>query len=150
MSSYLQSQIQTRMEAKKLTIYALERKAGLKRSAARNILQGFSKKPSAETLKAIANVLDCTVDDLVGSVSENPAASSMIKVSMSANGTHQWDEKLCLDTIKLVSKNLNDRNLDLKYEQVLALAGEVYKYSLAKQSDTVDQAFVSWLINKNF
>ena len=45
------------MEAMRLSIYALEKKAGLKRSAARNILQGFSKKPSAEALKAIAGVL---------------------------------------------------------------------------------------------
>ena len=78
MSSYLQSQIQTRMEAKKLSIYALEKKAGLKRSAARNILQGFSKKPSAEALKAIANVLECTVDDLVGHVNEDYSNSSAV------------------------------------------------------------------------
>jgi len=138
------------MEAKKLSIYALEKKAGLKRSAARNILQGFSKKPSAEALKAIANVLECTVDDLVGHVNEDYSHSSVVKVSVPSKGSHKWNEKLCIDAIKLVSKNLNDRKLDLKYEQIMALAGEAYKYSLGKQSDKIDQDFVSWLINKNF
>lgn len=149
MSSYLQQQIQTRMEAKKLSIYALEKKAGLKRSAARNILQGFSKKPSAEALKAIANVLECTVDDLVGS-NESYSASSVVKVTIPSKGSHKWNEKLCMDVMKLISKNLKDKKLDLKFEQIMALISEAYKYSIAKSSDKADQDFVTWLINKNF
>src|SRR5580704_11655886 len=119
MASYLQEQIQTRMDAKKLSIYALEKKAGLKRSAARNILQGFSKKPSAEALKAIASVLDCTVDDLVGPVNESYSTSSIVKVTVPSKGSHKWNEKLCADVMKLISKNLTDKKLDLKFEQVM-------------------------------
>lgn len=149
MSPYLQKQIQNRLEEKNLTINALEKQAGLKRSAARNILQGLSKKPSAETLKAIANVLGCSVDDLIG-----PNDSSLTSISFKTNSTskvtHPWNEKLYVNTLNAILKNLKDKKPDLKFEQVTALIGEVYKYSLAKKSDKIDQDFVKWIINKNF
>lgn len=150
MSSFLQQQIQTRMQAKKLSIYALEKEAGLKRGAARNILHGFSKKPSAEALKAIAKVLDCRVDDLVSDIDDNYVSSPIVKVTMPSKSGHQWNEKLCLDAIRSVSTALSNKKLELKYEQIMALASEAYKYSLGKQSDNIDEDFVSWLINKNF
>ena len=149
MSSYLQQQIQTRREAKRLSIYALERQAGLKRNAARNILHGLSKKPSADSLKAIANVLECTVDDLVGPVNENYPIPTMLKTSTPSRGHHIWNKNLYIDTIELVSENMANKNLDLKLEQVIALISEAYKYSLAKETDKADQDFVKWLINKN-
>ncbi len=43
-----------------------KRKAGLKINVARNILRGQSKRPTAETLQAIATAMDCTVQDLLG------------------------------------------------------------------------------------
>lgn len=146
--SYLQQQIQARLESKDLTIHALEKKAGLKRSAARNILRGFSKKPSAEALTAIAKALDCSIDDLVGP--ESYSLASVAKATSPLKGNHQWNEKLYLDATKLVSKCLVDKKIDLKFEQVMLLVDEVYKYSIVQSSDKADQIFVNWLIKKNF
>lgn len=62
----IQENLQTRMEDKDLSPHELERKAGLKESAVRNILSGRSSNPGIESLTAIADTLDCSIDDLVG------------------------------------------------------------------------------------
>jgi transcriptional regulator with XRE-family HTH domain len=149
MSAILQKQIQRKLDEKNLTVNALEKMAGLKRSAARNILDGYSKKPSAETLKSIADVLGCSVEDLM--VPEDARLASMpAQSNVASKITHSWNEKLYVDSIKAISKKLADKKLDLKFEQVTQLAGEVYKYSLAKKTEKIDQDFINWLVNKNF
>ena len=149
MNAILQKQIQRKLDEKNLTVNALEKMAGLKRSAARNILDGYSKKPSAETLKSIADVLGCSVEDLM--VPEDAKLTSMpVQSNVASKITHPWNEKLYIDSIKAISKKLADKKLDLKFEQVIQLAGEVYKYSLAKKNEKIDQDFINWLVNKNF
>jgi transcriptional regulator with XRE-family HTH domain len=145
MSSYLQAQIKIRMEAKNLSIYALEKKAGLKRSAVRNIIQGFSKKPGAEVLLAIAQILECTVEDLAGSTHHNHPVH-IETPSTIRKAQHTWDESLFLDSIAVVSKCLD--NKDTTLEQMLPIILEAYKYSIGKNSNKADVDFVKWLINK--
>ena len=65
MSTPIAKQIFTRMRAKNLTFYELQKKAGLKPHAVQNILRGKSQKPSAELLQAIARELGCTIEDLL-------------------------------------------------------------------------------------
>lgn len=162
MPSYLQQQIQTRMEAKKLTITALERESGLNRNGVWYILRGFSKNPRAESLKAIAEVLECTVDDLLGPREDNAVALAATLPSKSykldkksyrdaaIKENHKWDEKLYQDATKLVSKAIADRKLDLKLRQIIALISETYKYSVAKPSDKADKDFVNWIFYRSF
>lgn len=150
MSSHLQQQIQTRMEAKKLSIYALEKQAGLKKNTAWQILHGVSKNPRTDSLKAIADVFECSVDDLIGP-SENDSETAIAKTIIPLKGIHAWNEKLYVNITKLVSKSIATRKLDLKVEHVMALVYEAYKYSIAKSSSKADQDFVNWLLNnKNF
>lgn len=146
MSTYLQQQIQSRMQAKKLAIYALEKQAGLKQNAVWNILRGYSKNPRAESLKAIAEALACTIDDLVGPATENSAKISLTKAIVPSSGSYKWDENLYADAMKLISKSIADKKLDLKLEQVVALINEVYKYSIAKSSDEADKDYVNWIL----
>lgn len=142
MATNLQKQLQTRLEAKNLSINALEKQAGLRRSAVRNIILGFSKKPSAEVLSSIASILECSVDDLIGRSASTPNKFTP------TTGTHPWNEKLFIDAIKATSKALHDKQLDLKLEQVLAMATETYKYSLGKKSEHIDKDFINWLVGR--
>ena len=149
MSAYLQEQIQTRMEAKSLTVHSLEKKAGLNRSAVRNILQGFSKKPSAEVLMSISEVLDCTVDDLLGQRSDNGIMSNKIKTIAKTRNTHAWNDKLYIEAVKTASKCISEKESQLKSDQVISLINETYKYALDKGSDAIDQDFTKWLVGKS-
>jgi transcriptional regulator with XRE-family HTH domain len=150
MPSYLIDQIQTRMAAKRLSIYALEKKAGLKRSAVRNILHGLSKKPSVETIKCIAIALECSVDELVGPDLNN----GHLVISHNANGVkkqlgHEWNEKLYIEAAQIVAKNLQEHEYKPTFEQALLLISETYKYSLSKRSNLIDDDFTKWLLRKN-
>ena len=68
----LKEKIIERMEAKNLSIAKLERRAGLKIHSVRNILKERIKKPSAQTLQAIAQALECSIIDLM---SDSPSES---------------------------------------------------------------------------
>ncbi len=65
MKFLLADQLKKRMKEKNLSIREVERQADLKLNAVRNITRGIVKQPGAYTLKKIANVLDCTVDELL-------------------------------------------------------------------------------------
>lgn len=66
MNEQLILKIKEKMENQHLSVYALEKEAGLKPQAVRNILWGKSKNPGGAVLKAIAKVLNCSVDELLG------------------------------------------------------------------------------------
>ena len=149
MSVYLQKQLSERIEANNFSVNALEKKAGLKRSAVRNILQGFSKKPSAAVLLSIAEALNCTVDDLLGSRSSSDIAPNNIKPTSKPHNLHPWNDTLYIEAVKLVSKILSEKDSQLKSEQTIALINESYKYSLDKGSDKVDVDFTRWLVGRS-
>ena len=149
MSAYLQQQIRDRMEERNLSIYALEKKAGLNRSAVRNILQGFSKNPSVEILSAIALALDCTLNELVdpGKVVKT---SERITARTSAKNKESvmWNESLYLDTAKVISKIAEEKGLSLNLDQINTFILEGYKYSIDKNSKSADKDFCKWLMRR--
>jgi len=61
----LKQKIREKLNEQNLSVAALEKKAGLKMSAVRNILRGQTRKPSAYTLKKISDALNCKIDDLL-------------------------------------------------------------------------------------
>lgn len=65
MGTHIAKQIELRMKAQNISISILEKKAGVRPHAVRNILTGKSKSPSAVNLQAIADALGCTVKDLL-------------------------------------------------------------------------------------
>ena len=148
MTTYLQEQIKTRMDSKNLSVYALEKKARLKRSAVRNILQGFSKKPSAEVLISIAEVLECGLEDLVGARNTS-FITNKSRTNVKTSNNHTWNEKLYIDAVKSISKSMDEKNLLLKSDKIINLINETYKYSLDKKSDKIDQDFSRWSISRN-
>jgi len=149
MSAFLKTQIRDRMEAKNLSINALERRPGLNRSAVRNILQGFSKNPSIEILSSVAAALDCTINDLVapgeaGGYSEKVMGEGSAKTRES----YMWDEDLYHDVIKVVSELAKEQNLNLDFGQITNLANENYKYAISKKSKHADRDFCKWLMGR--
>lgn len=58
--------IQDKLKEHKMNASDLERKAMLAPSSIRKILLGTSKNPTLETLNAICDVFNCSIDELVG------------------------------------------------------------------------------------
>jgi transcriptional regulator with XRE-family HTH domain len=146
----LQEQINTRMKEKNLTANTVEKKAGLKISAVRNILLGKSKNPGVEILIAIANTLECSVDELLG---KNLSNSKQLSGNLSP---HQKDQELCVwkhdlykDSLRSAQNHIEKHKLSPTSEQMLFFVREIYFYSLNSTDNIADQRFTKWIIDNN-
>ncbi len=143
MNKALALKIKGLIEENNLSVQGLEKKAGLKINAVRNILTGHSKKPSAETLLAVAKALNCSISDLLGEVSQDQNISSNIEKVVFKN--HDLLSEIAVYIISEFKKSKEVvAALDL-----INLTQEIYKYSSENNDNQLDQRFASWLLSKH-
>ena len=145
MESALQRKIKNYLEANKVSVSALEREAGLKSNVVRNIIRGLSKKPTAVTLRAIADVMGCTVEDLLGGKAEThkPEMKSSSERPVLLEAPELLDNSL-----HAILKIIHENNYQLTLQQTLFVLGEVYAYSIQKDPQSIDKDFVEWFIKR--
>lgn len=146
MSTSIAKHISTRMRAKNLTLTALEKEAGLKPSAVQNILRGRSKRPSADILQAVADVLGCSVKELLTqqetSYEEDLAQSNTKLLS------HEYEHpELFLEIVNFVNNALKNKENKLTIEQFMSCIQEIYLHSLQKAPKHMDEEFAEWWID---
>lgn len=140
----LQEQIESRMQEKNLNARELERRAGLKISAVRNILSGQSKNPGIEVIAAIAKLLNCSTDELLGLEQEKSKAESTKQKIISV-----WDYSLYENCLKEVHNYLSHKNVKPQAEQILFFIREAYIYSLEGKDKKADLRFIKWIIDSH-
>lgn len=150
MSAYVARQIAVRITAKNLSIADLERAAGLNAHAVRNIIRGHSKKPSAEVLQAVSEVLGCTVKDLLTqqtTLREERDSSSKEKIMNSV--CESWE--FLQHTVKFVKEQMQLEGKKHKkkstIKQSLTCVEEIYIHSLSRDPSKVDEEFGEWFIS---
>ena len=145
MSTHLANQISSRIRAKNLSVAALEKKAGVANHAVRNILRGKSKRPSAEVLLAVADVLGCSINDL------------MVKEEIFDNTGYSGDKQGILNSdyspsdlmeqvVKVVNGKVFQKRKKLSLRQFLDCVEEVYIHALQKDGG-VDGGYADWFID---
>ncbi len=146
MSTQLARQISARMKAKNLSVSTLEREAGLKTHAVQNILRGKSRKPSAELLQAVADVLGCTIKELLESqeIFEEDEETKSKNEILNAPYEHPT---LFLETVKLVNAKLKEKKAKISTQQAITCIEEIFFHSLQKDPSHVDQEFADWFID---
>lgn len=145
MQSVLQKRIKNYLDITGLSVSALERKAGLKINVARNILRGQSKKPTAETLQAIANVMECSVSDLLGVKKES--FKSDMRPPFDGTPLLEYPQ-LLKESLHAILKMTEDNNYKLTLRQTLLILEEVYTYTIKKEPPKIDLDFIEWFIEK--
>ncbi|MBP6951577.1 MAG: helix-turn-helix transcriptional regulator [Alphaproteobacteria bacterium] len=146
MSTSIAKHISTRMRAKNLTLTALEKEAGLKPSAVQNILRGRSKRPSADILQAVADVLGCSVKELLTQQEtsyEEDLAQSNTKL-LSREYEHP---ELFSEIVNFVNNALKNKENKLTIEQFMSCIQEIYLHSLQKDPNHMDEEFAEWWID---
>lgn len=139
-------QIDVRMKAHNLSIMALETKAGVKPHAVRNILTGKSKSPSAVNLQAIADVLGCSVKDLLAT----PTVLQEREISKSLDDLLQEkhaNSSLMGECVKAIEEGLKQTKKSITTAQFLTCVREVYLHSLQKNPVQVNKEFAEWFID---
>ncbi len=138
MTFSLADQLKKRMEEKNLKSRDVEKRGHLKMNAVKNIMIGTSKNPGALTLKVIANVLGCSVDDLL---SELPSAALEKEVDPPLPFQ---DFDLFLKVVEIVVRVTKEKGYNITLQQALHLIRGIYSYS-QKKNQTIDMDFVEWL-----
>ena len=142
----LQEEIQVRMEDKNLTASELEKKAGLKMSAVRNILTGKSNNPGIEVLSAIARLLSCSVDELIGETKSQSYISTIADLNKTKL-THAWNLELYQDCLNAIQHQIQIKNFKPTMEQILFFVKEAYIYSLEGKENKADMRFTKWIVD---
>lgn len=143
MTSPLQKKLQTFIRDNNMTIGELERKAGLRLNAVRNIINGLSKKPSAETLQAVADTFNCSVKDLLG----DKNASSLLQYSQYNVSIEQ--PELFLACVRQFLDVCQQHAYKPTLEKAQLMIGDIYLYSCEKQALRPDDTFIHWIIRRN-
>ena len=141
-------QVEVRMRAKHISIPELESQVGLKTHAVRNILRGKSKNPSAVNLQAIADVLGCSVKDLLETpevLEEGPRTASLEKVLQATYSKYDKNH-LLPEVVKTVETLAQKQKNDFNVEQFLTSVREIYLHSLQKDPTKVDVDFAEWFM----
>ena len=146
MESFLQRRINHYLEATGLSVAALERKAGLKVNVARNIIRGQSRRPSAETLQAIADVMECTVQDLLGVQKESFTSSLRQPDDGSPTLNHP---EILKESLQGILDIIKEKGYNVTVKQTLMLLDEVYAYSIKKNPPHVEKDFAEWFVNRS-
>jgi transcriptional regulator with XRE-family HTH domain len=150
MGSALKEKITERMEAKNLSIAELERRAGLSIHSVRNILKGRIKKPSAQSLQAIAEALECSIVDLM-----NASAPTGEGFVLEPQGRIRKRSPLnYLDLMAECTEKILDiiteRKLKISVDEFLEVVKKVYFYSAREEPRKFDLRFAEWLIESQF
>ncbi len=145
-STKLKSNIKRQLSIRNMSVSELERRAGLKQSTIQNILHDRSKNPSIETIRLIAQELNCSIEDLIGefdSLSSNIATTE----PMIPGEGNDWNAILFIKSVESIQRVLDKKNVKLPKKQVLTCVEEVYNYSMGI-SEEIDQRFAEWIIEK--
>ena len=144
MNTALATNIREKLQERGITTYSLEKEAGLKPKAVRNILLGHSNNPSAAVLMSIAKVLNCSIDELLGEEEEH-------------NGSTDSTQDIKIQNMKLFNETTNEvMSLFETYgrqptgKEFIFLIREIYIYSLERNSGALDKKFADWLYTRNF
>lgn len=140
----IKKQILTRLQEKNLNISSLERKAGLPRSSIRNFFHGASNNPGIASLEAIAKVLECSVDELIGKVYKT---ESKAKPKQDVN--REWIEELFYNILNYIAAYTKKMGYKVTLEKMFFYLKESYIYSLEKNNNKMDKKFIEWIIEKN-
>ncbi len=144
MSTIIQKQIKNQLKINDLTASDLEKKAGVSGSSIRNIISGRATNPTIETLIAIANVLGCSVNDLI--LEQNSYSNK--KPDSQETKHFDWVAPLLLDIINFSESCFKSKTYNPSFEDGIYLIKEIYKYSIGKNHTELDKKFAEWLIDK--
>lgn len=145
--SLLQQRLKEKLSEAGLSVHALEKQAGLKRSAVQNILHGRSKKPSAQILQAVAKILGCDINELL---STHSATHASFTNSAIASAEQTFNARLYTEAAQVAGDILQQAMAIPSTSQALFYIQEIYQYSVETNKTHIDNDFALWLANKTF
>jgi transcriptional regulator with XRE-family HTH domain len=146
MKTALAKQIAIRMRAKNFSIHTLEKEAGLKMHAVRNIMRGKSISPSVDIVHAVAETLGCTVKDLLQNQEIFQEEELVESKDERLNEPYAYPV-LYMEVVQFVNNLFQQKELSVTVKQALTCFEEIYFHSAQHDPTKVDKAFGEWWID---
>jgi transcriptional regulator with XRE-family HTH domain len=135
MQAQLKQNIVALAKQKNLSIRGLERGARLHKNFISNFLYDKSKNPGIDSIIKIAEVLDVSIDELIGKELEHKTYDFPI-----------IRKDIFFDTLDYLLKTMQTKqNCTFKLDNFFNAVYEIYIFSLKK--DSFDKEFADWFIN---
>jgi len=144
MSSGLAFKIKSLAEEKGFSIMSLEKQAGLKNGAIRNIVNGHSKKPSAEHLLAISRILGCTIGELLDEETDSKDKKNVLTEVTFHN------KYLLHQTIDHILDFMTRNNIPITNKDFYESIEKIYQYNARKSESGFDKEFADWYLEERF
>lgn len=148
MIASIQEQIKDQLEKQHMKVSELEKLSGLSASVIRNILSGRSNNPTLDTLLSIANVLGCSLSDLIMDHDKSIYKNRNTDILRDNSSQLEWIAPLLLDIISYVEELFKKENYDANFEVGIYLVKEIYHYSIEKNDRKIDKGFAEWIVGK--
>jgi len=137
----IQARLADLMSQKGMTLKDLETKSQVPLKSVASILNGASKNPTGRTLKAIAQSIDISLEQML--------YEDLSHLELLSNQELMLYKKCCEGFINVVIEKKSNLHLD----KISTLIKEVYDYSLGlyDKSDEyqIDSNFIDWVLKKN-
>lgn len=146
-TTQLQEALKEKMSEIGISVHALEKQAGLKRSAVQNILHGRSKNPSAHILHAVAKILGCNINELLNHSQATFTEPSHI-TEQKENTAEHFNIELYAEAARMACDTLSNNPPSLNTSQSLRYIKEIYQYALDSHLPYIDKNFATWLAGK--
>ena len=151
MLKILQENIRRRLTTMELSLTELGRQAGVRTSTISSILDGSSKNPTIKIIYAIAQVFQCSIEDLIipeHKQSHHRPDQTIIKWLQTLE--ENWHPVLHDEIYNFIQHYISLNHIKAKAWQVLLCMLEIYAYSSSRQQSYMDTSFAEWIIHKTF
>jgi len=139
MGSDLALKIKQLIDEQNISVFGLEKKAGLKMNAVRHILSGQTKRPSAETILAISRALGCSIGQLIGDEKEEKNFLKDI----------EFENEELFRSIFLFSLDFfKEKNVTLSSRLLFESIQNIYVYLNESNNGEFDEKFADWVLSK--
>lgn len=150
LSIHFKNIIPAKLKDLNMSVAQVERLAGLKRGVLQKILGGYTKNPTVNTLKAVAEALNLKVEDLMtqDNISEKNASDDEIQDFSKNIAIDYYD--LLEECFTYVLAYLRNNNKKIKSENLFQVILKLYDHSLLKNKKCFDSEYAKLLLSYYF
>ena len=135
----IRTQISKKMQEQHYNVSSLAKKAGMNQSRLRQFMNGVAKYPSVDALYTLAEILNCSLDELTGRKKFN-----------SADDKKEFDLNCSVyqDIISIILPYIEEKGYKPTLNQTTDFIKEAYVFAIEKNRHSADERFVKWIVDR--